>query len=134
MFSVMRCYQSERFIIRIVIYSRYPTGVTCVKFGDITVVGCYLQAGSKNSPGQAEIWYHYSRCRSDQVTTIGAIVKEFSPSGTIIMCGDFNMDLDDDPKERPEVRSVKNLKMIDTWRHTHTDSKDPNYKGVDRGY
>ncbi|VBB18698.1 hypothetical protein YASMINEVIRUS_1230 [Yasminevirus sp. GU-2018] len=101
----------------------YTTAITCVCFDDVCIVGTYLQAGSKNSPGQEEIWYHYSRCRLEQLKAINEIINEECADQTVILCGDFNMDLDGSKKEWPEVRGVKNMGVVDTWRAVYPDTK-----------
>jgi exonuclease III len=101
----------------------YTTGVTCVFFSDICIVGCYLQAGSKHSPGQQSVWHHYSRCRSEQIDAIGKIIDTKCSDKTIILCGDFNMDLDGDVNDWPEVKNIGDLQMIDTWRKIYPDKK-----------
>jgi len=99
----------------------YTTGVTCVYFDDICVIGCYLQAGSKQSPGQKDTWHHYSRCRSEQLGAIKNIINTRIGKKSIILCGDFNMNLDGDCNEWPEVKNISELSMQDTWRSCHSD-------------
>ena len=99
----------------------YSTGVTFVSFKDICVIGCYLQAGSKNSPGQENVWYHYARCRQEQLNAIGTMIEETCPKSTVILCGDFNMHLDGNKKDWPEIKGIKELKMSDTWRIHYPD-------------
>src|SRR5579872_4126369 len=99
----------------------YTTGVTCVFFGDICVVGCYLQAGSKFSPGQETVWRHYARCRSEQIETIDDIINQECTDKIIILCGDFNMDLDGNVEDWPEVASIAKLEVQDTWRMVYPD-------------
>lgn len=94
----------------------YTTGVTCVFFRDVCVIGCYLQAGSKFSPGQESVWKHYARCRSEQIETINDIINHECNISNIILCGDFNMDLDGDVENWPEIESIVKLQAQDTWR------------------
>lgn len=97
----------------------YTTGVVFVSFKDVCVVGCYLQAGSKNSPGQEKVWFHYARCRHEQLTAIGQMIESVCPKSTVILCGDFNMHLDGDNDEWPETKGILELNMQDTWRVFH---------------
>lgn len=99
----------------------YTTGVVFVSFGEVCVVGCYLQAGSKNSPGQESVWFHYARCRREQLEAIGQMITKTCPKSTVILCGDFNMHLDGNKKEWPEIKGIKELEVSDTWRIAYPD-------------
>lgn len=106
----------------------YSTPITCLEYDDVCIIGCYLQAGSKHSPGQSGVWFHYSRCRSEQVRAISKIIDENYKDKTTVLCGDFNMDLDGDRKEWPETVAIKDMNMIDSWRSAHPDKNtDPGY-------
>lgn len=102
----------------------YTTGVVFVSFSGICVVGCYLQAGSKNSPGQENVWFHYARCRLEQLEAIGKMINETCPKSTVILCGDFNMHLDGHKKDWPEIKGIKDLGIADTWRIRYPDVDD----------
>ena len=99
----------------------YTTGVTCVFIGDVCIIGCYLQAGSKSSPGQELVWHHYARCRSEQLSAINEIINTHCSNKEIILCGDFNMNLDGDLDEWPETKYITELGMQDTWRKLFPD-------------
>jgi exonuclease III len=99
----------------------YSTGVTLVSYRDVVVVGCYLQAGSKHSPGQESVAHQYSRCRGEQIIAINNIIDDNYPNKTVILCGDFNMHLEIDDEEWPEVKEIQKLKFIDTWRSRYPD-------------
>jgi hypothetical protein len=94
----------------------YWLPVTFVSFGEICIVGCHLQAGSKHSPGQEKVWHHYSRCRTEQLFAIKHAISTICPDKTIIMCGDFNMHLDGNKSSWPEIKWIADFKVIDTWR------------------
>lgn len=101
----------------------YTTGLIMLSFNEICVMGCHLQAGSKYSPGQDKVYHHYSRCRSEQLEAISKIINNKISKESIILCGDFNMDLDGDKKEWPEIEMFNDLKMIDSWRCVYPDKK-----------
>ena len=94
----------------------YSTSVVFVSFGEICIIGCYLQAGSKHSPGQESVWFHYARCRYEQLGAIDRMIKTTCPKSTIILCGDFNMHLDGNLIDWPETKGLYILDMVDTWR------------------
>jgi exonuclease III len=110
----------------------YTTGVIILNFEEINIMGCYLQAGSKKSPGQSDVWFHYARCRQEQLEAIGNIINKECSDSLVILCGDFNMHLDGSESsmddEWPELKTIKKLKLIDTWRLKYTDKeKYPGY-------
>ena len=41
----------------------YNNSMLMLEFDNLVVFNVYLQAGSRNSPGQKDLWYNYSRCR-----------------------------------------------------------------------
>lgn len=94
----------------------YNNSFIILEFQNITIINCYLQAGSKYSPGQEPYWFHYSRCRKQELKSIGAIVDKYINNGKgCIMVGDFNCHLDGDLTEWPEIKEFDNMKMIDVW-------------------
>lgn len=99
----------------------YTTGITLVSYDNISIIGCYLQAGSKHSPGQADVAHHYARCRGEQIVAIGKIIDEKCTDNTVILCGDFNMHLDGSEDEWPEIKEIYKLKLVDTWRNRYPD-------------
>jgi len=103
----------------------YTSGITCVDFDDVCVVGCYLQAGSKHSVGQESVSHHYSRCRLEQLEAIGKIIDQECKNKSVILCGDFNMNLDGSIDEWPEVEGINKLNMQDTWKIVNP--KDPGF-------
>jgi exonuclease III len=102
----------------------YSTGAVVISFDNLNIVGCHLQAGSKYSPGQEAYHHYYSKCRSQQLSAINSIIEKFCPNKTVILCGDFNMDLDGDIDEWPETEEVKKLKMTDSWRNIYNDKEE----------
>ena len=96
-----------------------------LEFQNIVIFNCYLQAGSKFSPGQESVWFHYSRCRKQELRSIGGIVEKYVTNGkACIMVGDFNCNLSGDIKEWPEIKEFQDMKMIDTWSELR---KEPGY-------
>lgn len=94
----------------------YTNPITIISFDEMYVLGCHLQAGSKYSHGQKKVWKEYARCRSEQLIGIGDIIKKECSDRTVILCGDFNMNLDGNEDEWPEVKKLNELKLIDSWR------------------
>jgi exonuclease III len=96
----------------------YSGNLSVLEFPDLLVFGCYLQAGSKYSPGQENNWFHYSRCRSEQLETIWQLCQQEPRRAKIIM-GDMNFHLDGSVDEWPEVRQLdkfKKMGFIDSYR------------------
>ncbi len=86
----------------------YTAPVDIALFGDLCVVGVHLQAGSKASPGKAGEWVaHFQRCRKEQLETVAALVKTLTGKSPaehkrLVLCGDFNFDLDATKEEKIE--------------------------------
>ena len=92
---------------------RYNNSMIRAEYNDFVLYNIYLQAGSKNSPGQENYWFHYTRCRLDQIKRIKELIdKEIKP---VIVCGDFNFHLDGGPEwlEKNEIDKYLN----DSWRN-----------------
>ena len=67
---------------------RYNNSLIRAEFNNFVLYNVYLQAGSKQSPGQKHFWFHYTRCRIDQLKRIKELIdKDTKP---VIICGDFN--------------------------------------------
>jgi exonuclease III len=101
----------------------YSTAATLVTFKDICIIGCYLQAGSKYSPGQEKVWRHYSRCRSEQLAALDKIIKKDCSNKTVILCGDFNTDLDGGKDDWPEIEAIRDMKLNDAWRFIYPNKE-----------
>ena len=106
----------------------YEDSFTVIEFPNLVAFNLYNQAGSKHSPGQQHKWLHYSRCRYDILQTIyDLIVKQYSKQN-IIICGDFNFDLDGSIEDWPELEMIEKLSTLgfmDTFRTIHP--KDPGF-------
>ena len=106
----------------------YEDSVTVIEFPNLIAFNLYNQAGSKHSPGQQHKWLHYSRCRYDILQTLyDLIVKQYSKQN-VILCGDFNFDLDGDVEDWPELEMIHKLReigFIDTFRTLNP--KDPGF-------
>jgi exonuclease III len=98
----------------------YTNSLGVYEFNNLVVVNCYLQAGSKKSPGQKYKYINYSRCRSQQFYFIKSIVDRFGEKPCVIL-GDFNFDLNGTVEEWPEKAKLEELGFIDSW----TGGSDP---------
>jgi hypothetical protein len=91
---------------------RYNNSLIRAEFNNFVLYNVYLQAGSKHSPGQEHYWFHYTRCRIDQIKRIKELIdKDNKP---VIICGDFNFHLDggDDWLEYDEIKDY----FKDSWK------------------
>jgi exonuclease III len=91
---------------------RYNNSLVRAEFNNFVLYNVYLQAGSKKSPGQEYYWFHYTRCRIDQIKRIKELIdKDTKP---VIICGDFNFHLDggDDWLEYDEIKDY----FKDSWK------------------
>lgn len=115
---------------RIVVYGLpgvlgYEDSVTIVEYPNLVIFNLYNQAGSKHSPGQQHKWIHYSRCRYDILESIYLLILKKYSHQNIILCGDFNFDLDGSIEEWPEIEMMNSLKrigFIDSYRSVHPDN------------
>ena len=101
---------------RIIVYGLpgvlgYENALLVAEFPNLVVFNLYSQAGSKHSTGQEHKWIHYSRCRYDILQTILDMIKAHYAEKNVIVCGDFNFDLDGLKQEWPETA------MLDAYRH-----------------
>jgi exonuclease III len=97
---------------------RYNNSLIRTEFSNFVLYNVYLQAGSKKSPGQEYYWFHYTRCRIDQLKRIKELIeKDTKP---VIICGDFNFHLDggDEWQEYNEIKDY----FKDSW--TDLNRKD----------
>ncbi|NDB87154.1 MAG: hypothetical protein EB127_31400, partial [Alphaproteobacteria bacterium] len=84
--------------------------------------------GSRDSPGQKNEWLHYSRCRYDILQSIYDIMMAEHKGQRIVLCGDFNFDLDGSRNGWPETEMLQQFKsvgFIDTFRYLNPH--DPGY-------
>jgi len=106
----------------------YKNSVMIIEFPNLVVFNLYSQAGSRSSPGQEQKWLHYSRCRFDILETIHDIMVRDYHGARMVLCGDFNFDLDGSRADWPEVamlRKIKRLGFVDTFPHVNPE--DPGY-------
>jgi tyrosyl-DNA phosphodiesterase 2 len=97
---------------------RYNNSLIRTEFSNFVLYNVYLQAGSKKSPGQEYYWFHYTRCRIDQLKRIKELIeKDTKP---VIICGDFNFHLDGGD-EWLEYNEIKDY-FKDSW--TELNKKD----------
>ena len=98
----------------------YSNALMVVEYPNLLVFNLYSQAGSKASPGQSEKWLHYSRCRYDILQSVyDLIASKFSGARQVIICGDFNFDLDGNNETWPEMEMIDRFKadgFIDSFR------------------
>jgi len=92
----------------------YTNSLGVYEFNNLVVINCYLQAGSKKSPGQKYKYINYSRCRSQQFYFIKSIVDSFGEKPCVIL-GDFNFDLNGTVEDWPEKAKLQELGFIDSW-------------------
>jgi len=91
---------------------RYNNSLIRTEFSNFVLYNIYLQAGSKKSPGQEYYWFHYTRCRIDQLKRIKELIdKDMKP---VIICGDFNFHLDGGD-EWLEYNEIKDY-FKDSWK------------------
>ncbi|AYV76642.1 MAG: hypothetical protein Terrestrivirus10_26 [Terrestrivirus sp.] len=95
----------------------YNNAFLLVEYSNIIIINCYLQAGSKHSPGQENNWIHYSRCRKQELKAIRLVIEQLNENKLpIILTGDFNTDLGGNSEDWPELNEFKKINIIDTWK------------------
>lgn len=102
----------------------YPNDMMIAEYEDIVIVNCYLQAGSKHSPGQESKWFHYSRCRMEELHAIFELLKEKFANKKITIMGDFNFNITPDRSQHsnwPENIIIKRSGFTDAWNELHPD-------------
>jgi exonuclease III len=96
---------------------RYNNSLIRTEFNNFVLYNVYLQAGSKKSPGQEYYWFHYTRCRIDQLKRIKELIdKDMKP---VIICGDFNFHLDGGD-EWLEYNEIKDY-FKDSWKEVNNN-------------
>jgi len=114
----------------------YKNSLIIVEYPNLVVFNLYSQAGSRSSPGQEHKWLHYSRCRFDILETIHDIMVRDYHGSRMVLCGDFNFDLDGTRSDWPEIamlRKIMRLGFVDTFPHVnpgnpgYTEDTDLNY-------
>ena len=97
----------------------YTNSLMIIEFENLVVFNCHLQAGTKFSPGQEKLYLNYCRCRAQLLEYIIEKIKTYDSLPFIIL-GDFNIDLNDDGTNFPEIdiidKKIKGeLGFIDNW-------------------
>ena len=107
---------------------RYNNSMLMLEFNNLVVFNVYLQAGGKNSLGQKDLWFNYSRCRYNEYLSIGKFMKDSGIQKPIVVLGDFNTNLSGTLDEAPELRAFKKLNLEDAWLNKYPNTiKDPGY-------
>lgn len=106
----------------------YTDSFMIIEFKDVNIYNCYLQAGSKKSPGQENYWTHYSRCRKDQILEIKKLILQDKKS--VILVGDFNCHLDGGEYDWTEVKELTyfndSFREINPYESGYTEDTDIN--------
>ena len=96
----------------------YYNTLQIIEFENLVIFNCYLQAGSKASPGQITKWMHYSRCRAQYFDYIKKLMISYNEKA-IILLGDLNFDLNGTCDDWPELRYLQNIGLYDSWTDTN---------------
>lgn len=97
----------------------FNNNINILEFPNVVIINGYFQAGSKFSPGQENVAIHYSRCRYEQLKVLSQFIEKYNDK-PIIICGDFNFNLDGNLVNWPETKYLDFLKsngFIDSYRH-----------------
>jgi exonuclease III len=114
--SKIRAYRYQNFLLGGNL--DYNNNLSVLEFPNMVIFGCYFQAGSKYSIGQEKKWFHYSRCRSEQIEILYQEIQKFKQEKMIIL-GDINFHLDGKIEDWPEINKLEKLKeygFIDSYR------------------
>ena len=107
----------------------YTNCMMIIEYPNLIIFNIYLQAGGISSPGQQNYWIHYSRCRYDLLNIIYDIVKSSYITNDVIICGDFNCDLNGtyDKTADSALGHWTELEMIDKLKNDlyFTDTVEP---------
>ena len=93
----------------------YNNSILVLEYEQFIIFNVYLQAGSRNSPGQKDLWFNYSRCRYNEYLAIDNYIKENEIKKPIIILGDFNTNLNGKYDEWPELVAFKQMNLEDAW-------------------
>ena len=114
--SKIRAYRYQNFLLGGNL--DYKNNLSVLEFPNMVIFGCYFQAGSKFSIGQEKKWFHYSRCRSEQLEILFQEIRKYKQEKMVIL-GDINFHLDGNIEDWPEVNNLQKLKeygFIDSYR------------------
>jgi endonuclease/exonuclease/phosphatase family metal-dependent hydrolase len=100
---------------------QYNNSMLIMEFDNVIIFNVYLQAGTRNSPGQKDLWFNYSRCRYNEYLAIGKYLKDNNISKPIVALGDFNTNLNGNVKDWPELKAFQQLKLQDAWLEKYDD-------------
>ena len=106
----------------------YSNSMSVLEFPDFVVFNVYLQAGTRNSPGQSDLWFNYSRCRYQEYLSIHRYMQENNIRKPIIVVGDFNTNLNGNFKEWPELKAFSQLDLSDLWLMSDIELLDQDYR------
>jgi exonuclease III len=93
----------------------YNNSMLMIEYDKFIVFNVYLQAGTKNSPGQKDLWFNYSRCRYNEYMSIQKYINDNELSKPIIVLGDFNTNLNGDIRDWPELKAFGQMDLDDFW-------------------
>ena len=126
--SKIRAYKYTNYLLGGIL--DYKNNLSVLEFPNLVLFGCYFQAGSKYSIGQEKKWFHYSRCRSEQLEILLTEIQKYRQHKMIVL-GDINFHLDGQMQDWPEVNSLQKLKhygFIDSYRSLFPNIEaDPGY-------
>jgi exonuclease III len=94
---------------------KYNNSMLSIEFDKFIVFNVYLQAGTKNSPGQKDLWFNYSRCRYNEYLSIKNYIDSNHITKPIIVLGDFNTNLNGNINEWPELKAFGQMGLEDLW-------------------
>ena len=100
---------------------KHSNSLQIIEFENLVIFNCYLQSGSKASPGQITKWMHYSRCRAQYFDYIKKIIKQYENKG-IILLGDLNFNLNGTHEEWPELIYLQKIGLHDSWSNINPDT------------
>lgn len=110
----------------------YTNSLMIIEFPNLILYNCYIQAGTKFSPGLNDMYIHFCRCRQQLLKYIMNKLDNTKPN---IILGDFNIDLNDTMGVNfPEIKYIDELKSMgfnDNWTATnkgngYTENTDTN--------
>lgn len=93
----------------------YNNSMLMIEYDKFIVFNVYLQAGTKYSPGQKDLWFNYSRCRYNEYMSIQNYINKNKLTKPIIVLGDFNTNLNGNYDEWPELRAFQQMNLDDFW-------------------